>query len=120
MNAWYQAFSGIGASIGFIGMIFVIGYLVDRPYHARPEEPELWSPLKLALVEHEMGVHPCTRDCAEAGCEQCRLLVVPRGPWTTEHVAYRNMENERRRREYPELFHDAPLPGPSIIPVSPR
>lgn len=44
------------------------------------KRPALWSPAKLALVEHETGVHPLRRACAEDGCNQCRMFCDATGP----------------------------------------
>ena len=44
-------------------------------FSAPKPHPGLWSPAKLALVEHETGVHPLRRSCAEDGCTQCRMFV---------------------------------------------
>ena len=116
-------------------VVLVCGTCQHLRGRGQTPRPELWSPAKLALAEHETGVHPLRRACAEDGCQQCRMFVdaptsFPIGdgrtfrpnhdPATMMSMIGMETENERRRREYPELHHDAPLPGPRILPVAMR
>lgn len=85
-----------------IPLAVLVCWLVDQANAPkRVKRPVLWTPAKLALVEHETGVHPLRRACAEDGCSQCRMFVDAPGsiPLGDGQRFYPNMQTRNEWRE---------------------